>query len=319
MPHDMFAEVLKSFRDYKPDSSPNTQRVYTYNIIRLLQDVKAEDPKTAFDDPAPVIKHITESPQTLSTKRNKLSAIIVYLQAIGKPKELIDKYTDASDSVVGKLQRETVKMKKTEREADNWVSKADLLKFLEDMQKELPKRLSSYADLYKWQQYITLYFHLNVAALRNDLADMAIMTDSEYKNSDKDETENYIVLGKKGATGKAIIQQYKTKKTYGTYSIPLKEDTNALFSKYYKGLQEYKKIHDIDTPWLIIHRDGSKITRNDFTKFMNEIFEPMGKKISSSMIRKAVVSDAYDAEKIKQLAHNMGHSVSEAVNSYLKV
>lgn len=318
MPNDIFTQVLKTFREYKPDSSPNTHRVYTYNILRLLQDLKTEDLSDAFNDSEPAIKIITDSPQSLSTKRNKLSAIVVYLQALGKPKELIQKYTDACDSVVGKLQRETVKMKKTEREAENWVSKADLVKFLDDMQKDLPKRLTSYHDLYKWQQYITLYFHLNIAALRNDLADMAIMTEAEYKSAPKDQTENYIVLGKKGATGKAIIQSYKTKKTYGTYTVPLKEEDNALFSKYYKGLQEYKKIHELDSPWMIVHRDGSKITRNDFTKFMNEIFEPMGKKISSSMIRKAVVSDAYDVEKIKTLAHNMGHSVNEAVNSYLK-
>jgi integrase len=319
MPSDLFTQVLKSLRDYKPNSSANTHRIYTYNIMRLLQDFKTEDAVNAFDDAEKVIKHIVDAPHTLSTKRNKFSAVIVYLQSLHKPKELIEKYSDAFDSVVGKLTRETVKMKKTEREADNWISKADLVKFLDDMKEELPKRLSSYTDLHKWQQYVTLYFHLHVAALRNDLADMALMTESEYKNSDKDETENYIVLGKKGAKGKAIIQQYKTKKTYGAYTIPLNEETNALFSKYYKGLQEYKKIHDIDNHWFIIYRDGSKITRNDYTKFMNDIFEPLGKKVSSSMIRKAVVSDAYDAEKIAKLAHDMGHSVSEAVNSYLKV
>ncbi len=60
------------------------------------------------------------------------------------------------------------------------------------------------------------------------------------------------------------------------------------------------------------------MTRNDFTHFMQSIFEPLGKNISTTMIRKIIVSSLYPVEQMKQLAQVMGHSMNVAMEYYAK-
>ena len=61
-----------------------------------------------------------------------------------------------------------------------------------------------------------------------------------------------------------------------------------------------------------------KATRNDYTKFLLQMFKRTGKRVSSTMIRHSIVSDAYNISHLKQLADEMGHSVGTAMNVYAK-
>ena len=56
----------------------------------------------------------------------------------------------------------------------------------------------------------------------------------------------------------------------------------------------------------------------DIIKFMNTVFSGTGKRISSSLIRKIVLSSIYPVEKMKTLSHIMGHSIKTAVDDYVK-
>jgi hypothetical protein len=62
----------------------------------------------------------------------------------------------------------------------------------------------------------------------------------------------------------------------------------------------------------------NKVSRNDYTRLLNKTFELSGKRISSSLIRKIVVSELYPVEKMKKLAHIMGHSIKTAITDYVK-
>ena len=53
-------------------------------------------------------------------------------------------------------------------------------------------------------------------------------------------------------------------------------------------------------------------------KILNRCFYKSGKTISTSLIRKIVVSELYPVSKITDLAYIMAHSPSEAVHSYIK-
>jgi site-specific recombinase XerD len=87
---------------------------------------------------------------------------------------------------------------------------------------------------------------------------------------------------------------------------------------YYKHLTNYKKTNGINNDWMLLTKNNDKMTRNDFTYFVKSIFEPVGKNISTTMIRKIIVSALYPVEQMKALAHTMGHGISTAMEFYAK-
>jgi site-specific recombinase XerD len=87
---------------------------------------------------------------------------------------------------------------------------------------------------------------------------------------------------------------------------------------YYKHLTNYKKANDINNDWMLLTKNNNKMTRNDFTYFVKSIFEPLGKNISTTMIRKIIVSNLYPVEQMKALAHTMGHDIGTAMEYYAK-
>jgi len=227
--------------------------------------------------------------------------------------EPYQKYTDFCDIITGKLAKQQATMDKTDKESENWLTKQQLLDYLEKLKGDLPKVPHSYGDLHRWMKYITLLFHINYP-LRNELADSVITTSPSSNDAEK----NYFIVNPKKKTVKAIIQNYKTKKSYNAIELNLIPTVANEFIKYYKFLDTYKKAEGIDNEWLLISKDGNKLTRNDFTRFVQSIFSFTDKNISTTMIRKIIVSDLYDVKKMKELSHIMGHDIKTAVQYYAK-
>jgi hypothetical protein len=176
--------------------------------------------------------------------------------------------------------------------------------------------VSDYADLEKWMNYITLTWHIEYP-LRNELADTAILSKSKMKTNDP--LINYIVINSKDKKVEALIQSYKTVKTYDTIDIEIVSSVAKDIIKYFTILKKYKKTNDIKNDWLIITKEGEKLSRNNYTNFVQDIFKPLGKKIGTTMIRKIIVSSVVNIEKMKELSYVMGHSIVEQVSTYAKV
>ena len=75
-----------------------------------------------------------------------------------------------------------------------------------------------------------------------------------------------------------------------------------------------------DTKYLIVNPNtGEQMTKNQYTRYLNNIFRHTGKKISSSILRNIVLSEKYGEtlKEMKEMANNMMHS--EAMQrSYIK-
>lgn len=318
---EIYDSLLKDLTNYKPHLSPLTLKVYVLNGIKLMRDIDVDYTATMFNDFEKVSHFLKGLKQTTNTIKNKINTIIVFLQMNRQPRSIIASYEKLILEFSNKLHEEHPALKKTEREEENWLSKDDIEDKIYEMEQALPDKIENYFDLFKYQQYIALNFHINVAPLRNELCDAEIMYSIDFNSKKKDPNINYIILYRKGKNvnnAKAIIQNYKTKKTYNIIEININDDETRKLSKYYKELNDFKQKQGINNSWFLINKDGSKLTRNEYTQFLQKIFKDDNKKISSSMIRKIVVSDLYNADKMQELAHNMGHSINEAVSEYVK-
>ena len=156
-------------------------------------------------------------------------------------------------------------------------------------------------------RYVLVQFHLS-HPIRNDLADAKV-----YLQADKPQQEpstNYILLNKSRKSAVLVLNNYKTFKFYGKKTIDVEPALAALLIKYYGVIKEYDR-------WLLVRKRSKagayeKATRNDYTKFLLQTFKRTGKRVSSTMIRHSIVSDAYNISHLKQLADDMGHSVGTA-------
>jgi len=107
------------------------------------------------------------------------------------------------------------------------------------------------------------------------------------------------------------LGEYKTSQKYGVKEIKVGKKLNTVLNVWLK----YNK-----SKHLILNANGDQITPNSLTKLLIKIFEPSGKKISSSMLRSIYISEKFppqNEEKTK-LADLMLHSKEIAGDVYAK-
>lgn len=312
--------LLKVIRDYNPTATESTIKTYCSNVEKIYKDLGAE--AGDFDlallkDTDKVFDALDSKDFTKNTYKNKLSSIITFLLASGVDKKIINKYSDKVDSLSAKIDRDKAKMEWTEKEKDNIMSVEELKEYLNDIKNKLPVKIETFADIYKYQLYLCGMFQLEFP-VRNELADIQIYNNGEYAKIPKSESVNYFVINPKTNVMKVILNNYKTKKVNGDIDFEVdNKDLVKMFAKYYLAIKNYFKDREFDH-WLLFDSKGVKVSRNDYTRLLNKTFELSGKRISSSLIRKIVLSELYPVEKMKKLAHIMGHSIKTAVTDYVR-
>jgi hypothetical protein len=316
-------KLIKLFRDYNQSASDNTIKTYASNIQIIFDDLGEEAGNYDTDvlkDADEVMEALEAGDYSLNTLKNKLAAIVIFLLAHGVDKKIVNKYSEKIDSLTAKIDREKAKMHWTGKEKNNMLTYEEMEEHLNKLKVNIPKVIHTYKDAFKYQSYLIGKFHLE-APLRNDLADCKIFLNAEYEKVRKEDDVNYLILNVKTKSIKIILNKFKTKKTYKQIDFDIDDkDLFNFFLKYYRGIKELYESKGVEFEhWLLFKGDLKRFTRNDFTYFFNKIYEDTGKKISTSLIRKVVLSEkVYNVDKIKKYSKIMGHSISEAIHSYVK-
>ena len=188
----MDKELYDSLREYKPELTDSSLRIYSLNLMHLASYYDKTLSPELFKDPSSVRDDLEELKYSTATLKNKLSSIIVYLRMKKQPEELIKKYVDMFESLSGQMSKENATMNKTNKENDNWMTKDELIKYSNILKKELPKKPTTKSEMSKWMRYITLLIHINYP-LRNELAD----TEITNKIINNDPNINYITVNNK--------------------------------------------------------------------------------------------------------------------------
>jgi hypothetical protein len=320
--HEKNKSIYDVIRKYNLSASETSLRTYVSNIEKLYHDLDKDIDNSnykVFEDVDKVLNLLDEQDISINTYKNKLSSIITYLLANGVDKKIVSKYSEKVDALSAKIDRTQNKMQWNEKETKNKEDINLLKDYIQNMKDKLPATINKYDDLYKYMKVIAGGFHLEYP-LRNELSDAKIYTKADYdKLSKTDPDVNYIIINPKNSTCDIILNKYKTSKTYKTIEFEVDDkDLCALFIKYYNGLKKVLYEDDFKNRWFLIKHDMSKLSRNEYTKFMQRVFEGTGKSISTSLIRKIVLSNLYPVEKMKKLSAIMGHSIKTAISDYVK-
>jgi len=321
-------KTLQKIQEANPRLSSSSLKAYGSSLRQIQKAIGTDDLTVAdFKTPQDVFDSLGKSTPSNNTYKNKLAAIIAFLKAHGAPADMMVPYNDKIKTLKTSIDNFNSEMKLSVKDDKNWMTYQELQRVVAEAVKKLPKTISSIDELMAWQKAVVLNFH-SVYPLRNELADTKLFmlpkkeTIDSYTVSKLTEgsNDNYILLNPGAKWGYVILKKYKTHKTYGDMKFPLDTKLLPLFYRYGKLLAAYKKQMDITHDWLLMNRNYEKLSRNDFTRFMNDIFKDTHKSIGSTMIRKIVASHFYEGkgQQLKDLAHIMGHSTDTALEYYVK-
>jgi hypothetical protein len=309
----IYSEKLSSIKDENVKLSDKSIKVYVMNIMKLAKDMNKPLEVETFLNFKEVKQFIANNNKVLTTQKNKVNAVVVYLKAYEKGDyEVVKEYGEWVVQLRNKIDDDMGQNEKSVKEEENWMS-------IEELEKELAKlkeglliadKKPTYDQLLSYQRYFMLAFHIQYP-LRNDLANCLIGADPYSAGP-----ENYIRIRPYLKTAGMVMTDYKTSDTYGRIEFEIVGEALSAVQLYYALLKKFLAKNG-KLP-LIVDKDGTAITRNNYTKHFQAIFKDSGKSVSTTLIRKAVVSSVYDTKKIKELARVMGHSPEMALNIYAK-
>lgn len=302
-------DVKKEIKKLRPNLKDNTIHQYSLQLTKLQKLFDTDDYKF-LDNPKDVANKISHLHYT--SQRNAYNAIILLLLAIEGDKELIEEYGKMRDELNNKYEEEQASGKISEKQSKNFVEMSEVENMVNEMGnivKSYKKKESLNQNERQLLKAYTLFSILIRIPTRNDQAGMILISKKMYnklKEEDK-KAHNYLLMEK--SSMKFIYNQYKTAKKYAENIVDIPKDLEKI-------LRMYIRIMGINSGDILF--DMTKNAQSQLLLKMSQKY--MGKRISSTMIRKIYLSSKYGdtLKEMKEDAKIMGHSTDVAQSVYIK-
>ena len=313
-------DIEKIIRKNKSEISEISLNMYKSNLLKLNKQINQTDKIKNFDflkNPSNVLGLLSNKSD--HTKKNYLVSIIVLLKTDEtKYKDLIEKYNELIADIAKKINDNYDLNEKSISQEKNWIEMSDvkdLVKKYKKMYNDVKKKKQlNNNDLQIIQDYllISLYSGIYFPPVRNDFSDLEVILENEKI----DDNKNYLII-KENNSLEFLFNNYKTKKKYGSYKLPIKS----------------KILSDLILDWndmngseyLLINVKTKKgYNSNAITKNLNRIYKKeFNKTVSTSLLRSIYISNKLkenlSTKDKKTLAKDMLHSKEMQEEIYNKI
>jgi hypothetical protein len=302
-------KVKEAIEKARPNLKPNTINQYIVQLNKIRKEFDADDLKFITK-----IKDVEDkvSEKHFTSQRNLYNAIIVYLMAIDEDKDIIKEYSDIRDKLNEKYEEEQQNGKISEKQGKNFVDISEIQKMIDEMEKEVKTYKKKESLTSKQKQLLKAYTLFNILIripTRNDQAGMILISKTMYnklKEEDK-KKDNFLLMEK--TSMKFIYNVYKTAKKYAENIVDIPKDLEKI-------LRMYIRLNKINSGEVLF-----PMTKNAQSQLLLKMSQKyMGKRISSTMIRKIYLSSKYGdtLKEMKKDAKMMGHDTATAQKVYVK-
>lgn len=287
---------IQSSRNIKP-ASLNTYLSALHKIQKIITGEKTTLSNTLFLQDYDKIMKIIDGEDKITTKKNRLTAIIVALSSDkDKNDVLIKKFSDKLKKLGDEYVFFLRQQKKTPTQENNWIDYNDLIKIINQITNKIKlnkvyksenNKLSN-KDFDALQQLVIVRTYLTFP-LRNDFANMPIIDENNLSKL-KDKSNNYLVLLSDNKK-QFHINQFKNQKSFGSKIFDIPTKLNKIINLWLK----FNK----SGYFLVISNKTNPMNPNNITKYLNKIFKQYanGKKISTSLLRHIIISHLLKDEK----------------------
>jgi hypothetical protein len=313
-------DTMEKIQKARPNLKPNSIKQYEAHL-KKLQKVYDTDNYNFLDNPSDVMDKLSDKHYT--SIRNTLNAIIILLMALNhdeKYNKLIEDYQKERDKLNDKYLQDQQSGKISEKQKKNFAELSEVQSMIKKMEKEIKeKEIKKKSSLkVKERELMMVYTIYNILIripTRNDMAGMELITKTGYNKLTEDQKKNTNYLVKEKSKMFFVLNEYKTSKKYGEKKIDIPKDLEKILRSYIKVMD--KKPGDV----LFTSSTGNPISRNSISQLLMKTSKNyLNKSISTTMMRKIVVSDKFGAmiEEQKKLADAMGHDVNTQNLVYVK-
>lgn len=207
--------------------------------------------------------------------------------------EAWERWHDKFKTIDAVVTDEVMRGEPTERERENWVHWADVVA------KEQELARTQYAS----DHHVLLAMYTLIEPARQDYAQVFLTP-----RPPSDQTQgNYIILPPVG-DATLVLNEYKTAKTYSTYTRVLPENLTAIIrASLARRPRQY----------LFTMRDGSPFSKSSFIQYSNNILKRLfGRSFTVRMMRHSYISEGIDFNNsapgdLFEAAKHMHHSVAQ--------
>jgi len=292
--HPEFRETLsKALKEKRQNLSASSIKTYVSSLVNLVKQMDGDYTIDFFSNKEKsILEYLSQKQSQL--RKGTLSALFVLTGIEQYQKTMVDDCKKVNENYKSQT--------KTEKEKINWISMEEIKEVYNHLKTKVDEMIKN-----KMIHHNTYIDFLLVALLSGVIVpprrslDYALM---KVKNFDE-KTENYI------KNSKFYFNQYKTSKKYG-------EQTLAIPKELLGYIKKWTKFQSND--YLLFSSNNKHLSSSQITKHLNRIFG--GKNISVDILRHVYLSNYYkDIPKVKEmenLASSMGHSISTAINQYIK-
>ena len=244
-----------------------------------------------------ILDFVNKPETTINEKDNLLKGFLKCLEAYDIDTTV---YLEKFQPLMTDLKYDKEFQEASEKEEENKLSKADLIKLRDEWKGKLTDKFTKF-DLY----YVLLSLYTYMQPLRSQDYVNSFLSIIERKDL-LEGKQNHISL----ETKKLYLFDYKTVSCYGTRIIDLPNELIHI-------LKEFKE--KSSSQYVICSPKGNKLEANSFNRLFHEATK--GKQFSCNMARKCFVSEGIEkpiAER-KADARVMAHSMSTAAARYSKL
>tara|TARA_R110001592_G_scaffold18271_3_gene76072 strand:+ start:9744 stop:10703 length:960 start_codon:yes stop_codon:yes gene_type:complete len=308
------ANLKEQIKSSRPNIKDSTIKMYESNLNKLKSMFDSDDFKFLKDFDKVMDKLETRH---FTTIRNYMNSILIYLMAINSDKKqdtLLKKYQDKRDELNQQYEDEQTSGKISEKQSKNFVPLKDVVDMINKMGNDLKgfkKKELTAKDKMLLQIYIIFQIHVRLP-MRNDLAEMESITKRAYNklSLENKKAKNYLVVEKNKMF--MVLNKFKTSSKYEELRFDVPKDLEKL-------LRSYLKINGLGV--LFKSSTGKALSRNQISQLLIKYSKRyIGKSISTTILRKIVLSDKFGELKKEQekMASITGHSVATMNSVYVK-
>ena len=244
-----------------------------------------------------ILKFVNKPEISVNSKDNILKGFIKCLEALDIDTKV---YLEKFQSLLIDLKYDKEFQEPSEKEEENKLSKADLIKLRDEWKGKLTDKFTKF-DLY----YVLLSLYTDLPPLRSQEFYNTFLNIKKRQDL-LDQKINHLCL----ETKTLHMNNYKTAKTYGPRKIDVPDELIKILNDFkQKSLSQY----------VICSPKGIKIEANSFHRLFSEATKD--KKFSCNMARKCHVSEDIDKPRAERIADGkiMAHSLPTAVARYSKL
>lgn len=315
-------EILNLIKENKPNCKNNSCRTYLNSFKKIISNYEKEykqDIKniTFLKNVDKVIKIL---PEKLTTKKNYLTSILIIIKNNEKYKNEYKKYLEYTHKIRNEYDKHIKTQQKTESQNKNWIEWEEVITILKKLLLDVKRLKLKHKDTITkkemaiLQKYILLSLYVYQKPRRAEYSNMKIIDSNDYlKLDDKDiYSHNWLVVKNKHNKW-FMFTNHKTSSHEGKLKVAISSKLNNALNLYLK----FRKNKD----WLLYNNKNEKLSSSSLTKHLMNIFKPLNKRISVSLLRHIWISHNLkniNLKKIKKDAEEMSHSL-ETHLEYIKV